>query len=102
MDGSALHGGSSGPGATPRSEWALLQEVLKLGGDHVVGPGTKDLAVEPPDDPLIGVAESRRVLHEGLQNGLEIKGRAADQLEDFIGRRLLLARFGQAPLELAP
>ena len=64
--------------------------------------GAKDLPVEPPDDPLIGVAESRGVLHEGSQHRLEVEGRAADHLEDFAGRRLLLTRFRQELLELAP
>src|SRR5207247_11316550 len=102
MDGSTLHGGPSRPGASPRPEGELLQEILKLGRDPVIGPGAEDLAVEPPDDPLIGVAQSRRVLHEGLQDRAEVEGRSADQLEDFAGGRLWLARFGQVPLELAP
>ena len=41
---------------------------------------------------LLGVAQSRRRFHQRIEHGLQIEGRAADDLEHVGGRGLLLQR----------
>src|ERR1700730_2432144 len=102
MDRPALTRRPPSTGAATRAERAPLQQLFLVGGDHVVGHRAKDLAVEPPDVYLIAAAQSRCGLYERLQNRLKVKGRAADHLEDFARRRLLLLGFRQALLQPSP
>jgi hypothetical protein len=53
------------------------------------------LTVKPKDEPLLGGAKLRRVLDQSFQNGLEVEGGAADDLEHVGGRGLLRQRFAQ-------
>ena len=46
-------------------------------------------------NPDFGLADARRVLQHLLENRLQLAGRAADDLENFRGRRLLLERLRQ-------
>ena len=55
----------------------------------------KDLAVEFPDDSLVGTAQSRRVLDECLQHGLKVERRTADHLQDLARRGLLVEGLGE-------
>src|SRR5262245_14753594 len=49
----------------------------------------------PGDIADVCLANPRSCFHKRRQNGLEIKGRAADDLEHFGGRGLLRQRFAQ-------
>ena len=64
------------------------------------GSHPKDLAVESPDGSSAGVAESRCILNQRFETGLEIKRRPADDFEDFAGRGLLIQRLRQTLLEV--
>src|SRR5262249_22875151 len=48
----------------------------------------------------LGVAEPRRVRQYGLEHGLKVAGRARDEAQHLIGRRLLLQRLGKVPPRL--
>ena len=50
---------------------------------------------------MVGVAKSGRRLGQRIEHGLQIEGRAADDLEHVGGGRLLLQRFGQIVCALA-
>jgi hypothetical protein len=62
-----------------------------------VSRDAEDFAVESVDNPPFGPAQARRVLDEGVQHGLEIKGGATDHFEDFAHGGLLLVSFGELP-----
>src|SRR5262245_14379853 len=53
------------------------------------------LAVEPVDVGEQAVAEGDRIPNYGLEHGLHVGGRTADDLEDFARRRLLFQRLTQ-------
>ncbi len=55
-------------------------------------------SILPVDEALVRAAEADRILHHVLQHRLEVERRAADDLEDFAGRRVLLQRFGELAL----
>src|SRR5262249_14803962 len=58
-----------------------------------------------PQSAVAGLTEPRRVREDGLEYGLQIAWRCADDAEDLGGRCLLLQRFAQlaaARLEFAP
>ena len=90
MNGSALKRGPSCARASPRSEWGLSPELSNLSGHTIVGHGTKDLAIEPVDVSPRGGCKPHRIFEERIENRLKVKSRAADELEDFAGRGLLL------------
>src|SRR5262249_3371055 len=48
----------------------------------------------------LGLAEPRRVRQYGLEHGLQVAGRARDDAQHLIGRRLPLLRLGKVPLRL--
>ena len=59
-------------------------------GEVVGHHGSEELTVESEDRRLHGLAQSDRVLGQGLEDRLEIEGGPADHLEQLAGRRLLL------------
>ena len=76
-------------------------------GDGLVAPGRKNrdravsrhcaerATIRAKDDGVLGVAESRGVLRNGVQHRLEVRRRTADNPEDLAGGGLLLQRLGQ-------
>src|SRR3989442_14843769 len=44
---------------------------------------------------MIRTAKSCRVLNKRVQNGLQVKSRAANDFQNFAGRRLLVQSFGE-------
>ena len=44
--------------------------------------------------PLCASHSARRILDQGVEHRLQVDGRAADDLKNLAGRRLLLQRFG--------
>ena len=47
---------------------------------------------------MLSLTKPGRVFDERVENRLKIKGRTADDFQNFAGRRLLLQRFGQSRL----
>ena len=74
----------------PRSNWVLFDEFLELwrriDGRHRL----QQLAVEAEDECFLRLAEPRRAFDEGIEHGLQVEGRAADDFEHVGGRGLLL------------
>src|SRR5262249_7374794 len=92
---SSLEGGapraalSSGRDRIPLDELSLRRR--EVARDH----GSEKVTVEAEDRRVAGLAQSDRVLGQGLKDGLEIERGPADHLEQFTGRRLLLPRLDQ-------
>ena len=55
-----------------------------------------EIAVAPHDAALVGLAEPRRRLPQGVEHGLQVECRAADDLEHVGRRRLLLQRLASS------
>src|SRR5215475_6413030 len=68
----------------------LLVESSQLIREIVTGNGLERLTIKPVDDRPFGLAKLDRVLSQGLEDGLEIERRPADDLEEVTGGRLLL------------
>src|SRR5262249_50236885 len=61
----------------------------------VAGYDRVRLSVLPVDEAPVRSAEPHRVLDEAIEDRLEIEGRAADELENLAGGRLLGQRLGE-------
>ena len=72
-----------------------LRVLAELRGHPGSGHHVVELPSLPVDLARIGAAEPHRALDEGFQHGLEIEGRAADDLEDLARGGLLLEGLGQ-------
>ena len=58
------------------------------------------LAIEQVKPAKRGIAQSAGVLHDCVEDRLQVGGRATDHAQDLARRRLLFERLGQALLEL--
>src|SRR5688500_7312722 len=72
-----------------------------------MGDTYQEIAVDAEDRSSVGIAEVRRPLGDGVENGLRIARRARDSAQDLARGGLLLAGLGltrtarsQLPLEL--
>src|SRR5438552_6890032 len=92
MDCSTLESGSPDRRASPRRDHVPPPVFAKFGTDPILRERLEYIAVESLKEPALGPGQPGGVLDEGLQHGLEIERRAADHLEHFAGRRLLLER----------
>src|SRR5713226_6758766 len=92
MNGPALKGRPPRTRPSPGSDRILQKEIPEFIRAAVVSCEAEDLAIEPPNESLPGGAEPCRVLHQRLQDRVKIEGRAANHLEDFARRRLLVQR----------
>ncbi len=86
----ALEGGPTDCGAASRPDHVPLPELAVRGGSPVLREEPEHLAVEPRDEGPLGPGQPGRVLDQGLEHRLQIERRAADHLEHFAGRGLLL------------
>ena len=101
----SLKGDPPDDSASSRTDWVPLKEILQFGGDVVSDRQLEQLTVQSEDESFVGTAQSRGVLDECFQNGLQIKRRPADDLENFAGRGLLLeglTEFWCAPRPAVP
>jgi len=64
----------------------------------VRGHDAQDLTVETKDAGLLRVAQPHAILGQCRKDGLEVEGRAADDLEKLTGRGLLVKRFSQVSI----
>jgi hypothetical protein len=80
------------PGGAPASgrDGIPLDELRLLGGEVMDHHGSKELTIEAEDYPLLRLAQPDRVLGQGLEDGLEVEGGAADYLEQLAGGCRLL------------
>jgi len=69
---------------------ATVCPLSKLRRCIVISGKEVPLTVRSKDEPLLGGAKLRRVLDQSFENGSEVEGRAADDLEHVGGRGLLL------------
>src|SRR5712692_6932145 len=102
MNGPALKGRPPRTRPSPGSDRILQKEIPEFIRAAVVSCEAEDLAIEPPNGSLPGGAEPCRVLNQRLQDRVKIEGRAANHLEDFARRRLLVQRLREvavSPLE---
>ena len=95
MDSPKLESRSPDRRASPRADHVPPPVLAEFGTDPILRERLKHLTVESLKQPSLGPGQPRRVLDEGFQHGLEIERRAADHLEHFAGRRLLLQRLRQ-------
>jgi len=60
----------------------------------------EELAVEPVDKTVLGLAEPRRTLGDHVEHRLDVGRRTADNAQDLARRRLLLERFAGSRVRL--
>src|SRR5262249_56093212 len=84
--------GGRGRGGTGGGEGIPLDEGLALFGNIVGRDDSEDVPIETIDERTFRLAQPDRVLGQGLENRLQIEGRASDHLEQLAGGRLLLER----------
>ena len=73
----------------------IARIFFRLGREAVIGGQPVDVAVLLEDDALVGGAQPGRRRDQRIEHGLQVEGRAADDLEHVGGGGLLLQRFGQ-------
>src|SRR5215831_12595819 len=78
--------------AFSRPNTATVCPLSKPCGGVAIRSEVIHLTVRPKDEPLLGRAKLRRVLDQSFENGLQVEGRAADDLEHIDGGGLLLSR----------
>src|SRR2546430_4434725 len=80
--------------------WMPLDVFLKVTRKPVARGRVVEFAAWQKDEGILGLAESGRRLDQRIEHGLEIEGRAADDLEHVGRSSLLLQRFGEVVEEL--
>ena len=96
----ALQNGSSRRRSSILTDRITLHDLDEFRRVAIAGRNAINLPILPVDEALVGATESDRVPEQVLQHWLEIESRAADYLEDFVGRRLLLQRLGELPFQV--
>src|SRR5262249_53609127 len=81
--------------SSPSADHILTQEISEFRQGSIISHCAENLAVESEYDSSFGVAKPRRVLNQGIEDWLQIKGGATDDLEHFTRRSLLLQRLGE-------
>jgi hypothetical protein len=72
------------------------QEARSVRGDRpVVGGQPQTCPIQVEDGRVVGLADTRGAPDHGVQHGLEIRRRGADDPQDLGRGRLLLERFGE-------
>jgi hypothetical protein len=66
----------------------------------MVSDDTQHISVHAVDHSIDRVTEARRLLRDGVENGLKLSRCAGDGAEDLTRRRLLLQGFGQGALHI--
>src|SRR6516225_8523296 len=77
-----------------RASLGISQRRVVHGGD------AEGVALAQEERSKLSLAEARRVRQDGLEDRLQFSSRAADDLQDLGGRRLLLQRLGEFLLQL--
>src|SRR6516225_8806088 len=95
MNGLALEYEPAGHRTAIRPERMLFHVLLLLRGEAVARDMMVGAVLGEPDGSPIRAAKACRRLGERVEHRLQIKGRAADDLEHVGGGSLLLQRVGQ-------
>ena len=61
----------------------------------IAGHERQTVPFDSVDRSVLSLTKPGRVFDERVENGLKIKGRAADDFQNFAGRRLLVQRLGK-------
>src|SRR5262245_41063463 len=88
-----LHCSPSRSRSPPGADHVLTPEISEFRQGSIISHCAENLAVESEYDSSFGVAKPRRVLNQGIEDWLEIKGGATDDFEHFTRRSLLFERF---------
>src|SRR5205823_6044899 len=86
----ALQNGSSRRRALILTDRIPLHDFDEFRQAAIAGHDTINLPILPVNEAPVGATEWDRVLQQAFQHELGIERRAADYLEDLVGRRLLL------------
>ena len=95
MNRPAFKQGASGSGASFRLDRKVFDVVHEFGGEAVRLRTIEHIALLPRNGGLVGLAKVGGRLDKGLQHGLQVECRAADDLEHVGRGDLLLQRFAQ-------
>src|SRR5215510_8499822 len=91
LEGDPPHDGSS-------SRANIRRVLLEFRGAPVERRRVKEFTIGSKDGPLGSVTELGRILDEGFEDRLEVKRRAADDLEDLCRSGLLIQRLGEVAI----
>src|SRR5262245_6553865 len=92
VDGALLERRSARGGSAVDENGKPRYHVSHFGHEAVIRGGAKRTAFKSINQPDFRTAESRGIFDEGLQDGLDIKCRTADDFEDLACRGLLFQR----------
>src|SRR6185503_5189067 len=92
VHGVPLEGGTRRGAPASGRNGIPLEEGSQLWRGVVSHHGSQMLTFEAPDDRALGLAQSDPIFRQRLEDGLQVERRAADDLEQLAGRRLLLER----------
>jgi len=74
----------------------LFHRLHPFGPDVLIGGQVHQLAVVPPDHAVGATAQPHGFAGDGVENRLDVGGRARDHAQDLAGGGLLLERLGEA------
>ena len=95
MNDLAFEQSPTGNGPALRHNRHVFDQFNEFRRESVGLPTEEHPVLLPGDRGLVGVAQPGGRFDERLQHGLEVEGRAADDLEHVGGRGLLLQRFAK-------
>ena len=93
VDSPRLQHTPTGDGASGEGQSELADRVYSDG--PMMGDEEESVACEPEDGGILGLAEAARAGRHGVEYRLDVNRRAADDLEDLGGGRLLLEGLGE-------
>src|SRR5262249_16084835 len=73
MNSSALKRGPTRGGTPPWAHYISLRKFSEVGSSAVVSGHSQDLAVEPTNESMYGIAQPRSVLDKRVEHRLEIE-----------------------------
>src|SRR5262249_20418627 len=92
---SPLKGSACRGALASRGDWVPFYELSELRRCVVERCEPQELPVEPIDERSVGIAQPRRRPDKGTRHRLQVKSRAADDLQHVGGGGLLLQGFPQ-------
>src|SRR5437660_5767882 len=95
MDRPAFERGAGSSTLPAGANWFLRKPLLELLGSVERCRHPQQLAIETINERSVGPAQPDRTFDHSFEYHLEIERRAADDLENFGGRGLLLPRLGK-------
>src|SRR5215212_5730447 len=90
MNGSPLERSPADRSRTSENWRGPLDGLFVVVGDVEAGGRPEGRPIELVDPPAIGAAQPDGVLHQRIEDGIEVEGGAADRLQHLTGGGLLL------------